>query len=35
LASETNDTEIKKLALHQLEKRKELGRWEYEKNVIS
>ena len=26
LASETNDTEIKKLALHQLEKRKELGR---------
>ena len=32
LASETNDTEIKKLALHQLEKRKELGRWEYEKN---
>ena len=35
LASETNDTEIKKLALHQLEKRIELGRWEYEKNVIS
>ena len=26
LTSETNDTEIKKLALHQLEKRKELGR---------
>ena len=26
LASETNDNEIKKLALHQLEKRKELGR---------
>ena len=26
LASETNDTEIKKLALHQLEKRKELRR---------
>ena len=26
LVSETNDTEIKKLALHQLEKRKELGR---------
>ena len=25
LTSETNDTEIKKLALHQLEKRKELG----------
>ena len=35
LASETNDTEIKKLALHQLEKRKELGRWEYEKNILS
>ena len=32
LASETNDIKIKKLALHQLEKRKELGRWEYEKN---
>ena len=26
LASDTNDTEIKKLALHQLEKRKEMGR---------
>jgi len=26
LAAETNDTEIKKLALHQLEKRKEMGR---------
>ena len=35
LASETNDIKIKELALHQLEKRKELGRWEYEKNVIS
>ena len=32
LASETNDIQIKELALHQLEKRKELGRWEYEKN---
>ena len=32
LASETNDIKIKKLALHQLEKRKELGRWEYQKN---
>lgn len=30
LASETNDEEIKKLALHQLEKRKRLGRWEAE-----
>ena len=28
LASETNDIKIKELALHQLEKRKELGRWE-------
>ena len=26
LAAETNDTEIKKLALHQLEKRQEMGR---------
>ena len=32
LAFETNDIKIKELALHQLEKRKELGRWEYEKN---
>ena len=32
LASETDDEKIKELALHQLEKRKELGRWEYEKN---
>jgi hypothetical protein len=32
LVSQTNDVEIKKLALHQLEKRKELGRWEYERN---
>ena len=35
LASETNDIKIKELALHQLEKRKELGRWEYEKNLKS
>ena len=28
LASETNDIKIRELALHQLEKRKELGRWE-------
>ena len=35
LASETNDIKIKELALHQLEKRKELGRWEYEKNLES
>jgi len=32
LAFETNDIKIKELALHQLEKRKEFGRWEYEKN---
>ena len=32
LVSQTNYVEIKKLALHQLEKRKELGRWEYERN---
>lgn len=31
LVSQTKDVEIKKLALHQLEKRKELGRWEYER----
>ena len=31
LISQTNYVEIKKLALHQLEKRKELGRWEYER----
>ena len=35
LASETNDIKIKELALHQLKKRKELGRWEYEKNLES
>ena len=32
LASETGDEKIKELALHQLEKRKRLGRWEYERN---
>lgn len=31
LVSETNDKKIKELALHQIEKRKELGRWEFEK----
>jgi hypothetical protein len=31
LASETDDEKIKELALHQLEKRKRLGRWEQEK----
>lgn len=30
LASQTDDEEIKKLTLHQLEKRKRLGRWEAE-----
>lgn len=32
LASRTRDEKIKELALHQLEKRKKLGRWEYERN---
>lgn len=32
LASKTGDEKIKELALHQLEKRKRLGRWEYERN---
>ncbi|GIM53348.1 hypothetical protein CAPN004_23770 [Capnocytophaga cynodegmi] len=32
LAQETNDKKIKELALHQLEKRKRLGRWEAEMN---
>ena len=32
LASETNDIKIKKLALLQLEKRKQLGRWEQKKD---
>lgn len=32
LAQETDDEKIKELALHQLEKRKRLGRWEVEKN---
>lgn len=32
LASETGDDKIKEFALHQLEKRKKLGRWEYERN---
>ena len=35
LASETDDIKIKELALHQLEKIKELERWEYEKNLES
>lgn len=33
LANETNDEKIKDLALHQIEKRKELGRWEAAKNA--
>ena len=32
LASEAGDEKIKELALHQLKKRKKLGRWEYERN---
>ncbi|MBV7441283.1 hypothetical protein KRX57_07605 [Weeksellaceae bacterium TAE3-ERU29] len=33
LVSETNDNKIKELALHQIEKRKELGRWEFENKI--
>jgi hypothetical protein len=33
LAHETNDEQIKSLALHQIKKRKELGRWEAIKNA--
>lgn len=33
LANETNDEQIKELALHQIKKRKEFGRWEAAKNV--
>lgn len=33
LASETDDEQIKELALHQIKKRKELGRWETAKNA--
>lgn len=32
LANETNDEQIKELALHQIKKRKKLGRWEATKN---
>ena len=32
LATKTNDEQIKDLALHQIKKRKELGRWEAAKN---
>lgn len=32
LAKQTNDEHIKQLALHQIEKRKRLGRWESESN---
>ena len=32
LVSETNDKKLKELALHQIDKRKELARWEFEKN---
>jgi len=31
LASEIDDEKIKELALYQLEKRKQLGRWEQQK----
>jgi hypothetical protein len=33
LADETNDKQIKELALHQIEKRKKLGRWESKKKI--
>jgi hypothetical protein len=33
LANETGDEQIKELALHQVKKRKELGRWEATKNT--
>lgn len=32
LASETDDIKIKELAMHQLEKRKRLGKWEQKKD---
>lgn len=32
LVNETNDEQVKELALHQIKKRKELGRWEAVKN---
>jgi len=32
LANETDDEQIKELAFHQIDKRKELGRWEFIKN---
>lgn len=35
LSNETNDDEIRDLALHQIKKRKELGRWEFKKNTES
>lgn len=34
LVNETTDQQIKDLALHQIEKRKRLGRWEAAKNVL-
>jgi len=35
LVNATSDQEIKELALHQIKKRKELGRWEFNKNKES
>jgi len=35
LTKQTEDQEIKNLALHQIEKRKELGRWEFNENQES
>lgn len=35
LSKETNDDEVRNLALHQIKKRKELGRWEFKKSIES
>lgn len=35
LSNETNNDEIKGLVIHQIEKRKKLGRWEFNKNKES
>ena len=34
IVNETQEKTIKELALHQIDKRKRLGRWEYEKNKL-
>ena len=35
LVNETSDEQIRDLALHQIKKRKELGRWEFKKSIES